>query len=78
MSIESLPPLHPCRILTALDALMQVKASLTASDLDTCRCALLQIQRAQRVIGMTPDVADLGHSLVQAATHLSKLVRRRI
>ncbi len=71
------PPLHPQRIALALANLLRPRAELTDADLDTCRSALRQIQRAQQAIGFTTEVADIGRGLVQAAGAFSKLVRRR-
>lgn len=75
--MTDLPPLHPQRIATTLANLSQPRASWTDADVDTCRTALLQIQRAQKAIGFTSDVADIGRAIVQGRDALSKLVRKR-
>lgn len=75
--LTPLPPLHPRRLAQALDHLLHARTQLTDVDLDTCRCALRQIQRTQQAIGFTGEVADLGTNLVKAAGSFSKLIRKR-
>lgn len=76
--MTDLPSLHPQRIAAALENLLRLRAELTDADLDTCRAALRQIQRAQQAIGFTSDVADMGRGLIQTVGSLSKLVRKRL
>lgn len=75
--LAALPPLHPSRVEDTLNALLQ-QAPLTSAQLDTCRCALAQIARGQRVLGMTPERVDTGMSLARGLDALLRLGRKRV
>ena len=80
--ISTLPPLHPRRVAATMQAVEAHLADPTVHSVEsvgmqTALAALKQVARAQAVIGITGDVADLGSGLLQAAGSFSKLLRKR-
>lgn len=66
-AVDELPPLHPIRVAAALATLSH--AAPSDADAQTCRYALIGVQRTQRAIGITSEVANAFYKVVRRRRH---------